>query len=263
MSEDLPVRIAVNDAEFIGATAFFRNRAFLNQLGKEAARLGADGRQVRILNHACSIGAETYSLAIHLKLRCPTLDFKIDATDVSQGFRNFAIAGAYPERVMSGLTPEEAACFDVSADGTRLVSHGVRKHVTFLPVSSFVDFETDAAYDIVLVCNALVYVDRAGQAAAIDKIAGYNASLLAVTAFHNATIAEDLARNGYRAVMESFEDIHAGWIDRFRRDPTAPTPPRPPNIKGDAWMAALDREPGWRYRHGALFAKDLEARSVA
>lgn len=257
MQAKAPVRLRPTHGDLIGTTAFFRNRAFLRQLSVETARCGGGGRTVRVLVHACSIGAEAYSLAINLRLRYPSLKFHIDATDVSTGFRDFAANGVYQDEHLAGLTADERACFEARPDGALVVGADVRSHVDFLPAASFVDFEADAPYDVVTVCNALVYVDAEGQSRTLDRIAAYNTGVLAVTAHHRGTIAQDLERNGYRPVMEGFEAIHAGWIDRLR--PPGQVLKLTPNIKADPYIDPIDDKPGWRYRHGALFVKDAAA----
>jgi hypothetical protein len=108
-------------------------------------------------------------------------------------------------------------------------------------------------FDVVTLCNALVYVPADGQAQAIRRIAGYNQGLLAVTGGHKDTIARDLDSAGYEAVMDDFRAVHAGWTDRFRT--RAPGVELPPNIFADPFMDPIDDRPGWRYRHGAIFRK--------
>lgn len=248
-----PVRISATTESSIGTTAFFRNRAFLEQLGCEAERLGADGRTVQILAHACSIGAEVYSLAIHLMLRHPDIEFSLHATDVSDEFRETAEAGVYDSTYLSALEPDELAFFESIDDGELSISSDVRARVAFLPAASFVDFDASATYDIVTVCNALVYVSAEEQARTIDQIAKYNSGVLAVTASHRQSIADDLARNGYRPVMGRFMSIHAGWIDRHR--PPEGSMMLSPLVKADPWIDEVESGPGWRYRHGSIFVK--------
>jgi len=248
-----PVRLRAVQGSFIGTTAFFRNRAFLAQLGDEAERLAADGRRLRILVHACSIGAEAYSLAIYLKIRFPDLDFELSATDIAENFCVIATEAQFDAEVLAALSRQEAAFFDALPDGRYRVGASIRRHVQILPPQSFVTFAPDGVYDIVTISNALCYVTAAEQAAALDGAACYNSGVLAVTAFHADGIAEDLTRSGYAPVMGRFQDIHAGWTDRQK--PVGGPVRLSPVVKTNPYLSPIDDGPGWQYRHGAIFQK--------
>ncbi len=254
------VRLRPTDGPLIGTTAFFRNRAFLGAFCRQI-RPAQDG-PTRILAHACSIGAEAYSLAIRLMVERPELDFQIEATDLSQGFVNYAARGAYPAAALQAALPEEQRFIQPVDANTLAISPDVRARVSFLPACSFAEFTAEKVYDAVILCNALVYVDGATQGAVIDRIAGYNADLLAVTAAHQDRVATDLERNAYAPIMDDFAAIHAGWIDRQRPAgfPKGSCPPA--GAHADPYIDPIDDEPGWRYRHGAFFRKQALA-SVA
>lgn len=248
-----PVRIRPTDGPLIGTTAFFRNRAFLAAFCRQIR--AKPGKPVRIMAHACSVGAEAYSLAVRLLIDRPELDFQIDATDLSQGFVNYAERGFYPNAALAGATEGELKHFLPAGGDAVGVSPDVRARVRFLPAASFADFTANAEYDVVLLCNALVYVDGAAQGATIDRIAGYNTDLLAVTAAHQDRIAEDLARNDYAPVMDDFAAIHAGWTDRHRPAGFPKGSPPPTGAFADPYLDPIDNDTGWQYRHGAFFRK--------
>lgn len=251
------VRLRPTDGALIGTTAFFRNRAFFGVFCRQI-KPAADG-PTRILAHACSIGAEAYSLAIRLMIERPQLDFQIEATDLSQGFVNYAAKGVYPRVVMQGAQSQEQQYFQQADAETVAITDALRARVSFLPARSFSEFEAEKVYDAVILCNALVYVDGPTQGSTIDRVAGYNFDLLAVTAAHQDRIAEDLERNAYAPIMDDFEAIHAGWIDR-QRPPGFPKGSPPPNgAQADPYIDPIDDEPGWRYRHGAFFRKQANA----
>lgn len=159
MNEQSPaaatVRLRPTDGPLIGSTAFFRNRAFLGAFCHQI-RPAADG-PTRIMAHACSIGVEAYSLAIRLMIERSELDFQIEATDLSQGFVNYA--ATYPSGVLQGALAEEHAFFDRVDDNAVMIAPKVRARVKFLTARSFADFEADKVYDAVILCNSLVYVD--------------------------------------------------------------------------------------------------------
>jgi SAM-dependent methyltransferase len=76
------------------ATKFFRN---LNQLAAFDGPLSAftSAPQLRVLNVGCSVGCEAFSVAGHLALSNPRLDFQIDACDTSDEMLAVARSGAY------------------------------------------------------------------------------------------------------------------------------------------------------------------------
>jgi hypothetical protein len=119
----------------------------------------------------------------------------------------------------------------------------VQAPVTSLPAQSFADFQADKVYDAVILCNSLVYVDGQTQGATIDRIAGYNADLLAVTAAHQDRIAADLERNAYVPIMDDFAAIHAGWIDRHRPPGLPKGPPPPTGAQVHPYMMLLIMSP--------------------
>ncbi len=257
MTDNRSVRVRPIDGKFIGTTAFFRNRAFLAALASEIRPVS--GRPVRILAHACSIGAEAYSLAIELRLRRPDFAFEIDATDLSQNFVNFARRGVYPLDWLNGLRADERAFFESADAATMRVVPEIRQAVRFLDAQSFVDLTPERAYDVTLLCNALVYVDGATQSRTLYRIAGYTNDMLAVTAAHLDRIEADLDRNGLTPILTGFEAIHAGWTDRQRPPGMRPGASVSNLIFTDPYLDPIDSGPGWQYRHGALFRKRAAA----
>ena len=233
------VRLRPTDGSLIGTIAFFRNRAFLGPFCRQI-RPATDG-PTRILAHACSIGPEAYSLAIRMRIERPELDFQIDATDLSQGFVNYAARGAYPSAVLQGAVAEEQSFFQQIDDKTVAIAPEVRARVNVLPARSFAEFEAEKVYDAVILCNALVYVDGPTQGSTIDRIAA------------------DLERNAYAPIMDDFAAIHAGWIDRQRPPGFPKGSPPPTGAQADPYIDPIDDDAGWRYRHGAFFRKQAIA----
>ncbi|MGZ0190007.1 MAG: hypothetical protein ACKVH0_18720 [Alphaproteobacteria bacterium] len=135
----------------------------------------------------------------------------------------------------------------------------MRARVQFIQPASFVDCDPGRTFDVVSLCNGLMYVQAPGQAQAIDRISGYNSALLAVTGGHPDTIATDLTRNGYAPILSGLHDIHNGWTDRIRPPSWPKGAPLPHNIHCDPFLDAIDDQPGWQYRFGALFQKEPAA----
>lgn len=94
-----------------GATAFFRNRPFLETLSRRRHCPLSTQDKVTIFVHACSIGAEPYSFALwwlhRVKPGRPNMLIEIVATDIDPEFLEFAVQGCYPQTILEGMTDEE------------------------------------------------------------------------------------------------------------------------------------------------------------
>lgn len=253
MNAPPPLRLRPSVGIRIGTTAFFRNRAFLRVLLDELDKV--TGSEVRVLVHAASIGAEAYSLGIAL-LSDPRFEHRsvrIDATDIEPAFVRFAGAGRYPAEVAAGLGAGERSWFRRVDDKQIEVGEKLRECVRFLEASSVQAFETTETYDAVLVMNALIYVDAAGQRQAIDRIAGYNRGVLGLTAFHMDSIRADLEPAGYAPVTREIAAIHDGWTDRRVR--TAGPELRPGVIFHSWSLPEFSEIADWEYRYCSIFRK--------
>jgi chemotaxis methyl-accepting protein methylase len=94
-----------------GTTAFFRNRPFLGTLTALLAE--DDAPLVRVFVHACSVGAEPYSLAmwsLHRAWPLAPRRVEIVASDIEPAFLETARRGVYPNEVLDPLTDEERTC---------------------------------------------------------------------------------------------------------------------------------------------------------
>lgn len=233
-----------------GATAFFRNRPFLDQFFKLlSARCG---QKCKVLVHACSIGAEPYSLAfwsLHRRKEYG-VDLTIHATDVNAAFLGLAQQGVYPSGILDGMTPEERSWFEIGNDVV-LVPERIRQMVKFLPPRSFVDSDLGETYDAVLIMNALTYVSQEQQRAAICHAAARTRHVLALTAFHPDTIRRDVEQVGFLPHPEGMEEIHAAWGDRLSNYPIDPLSPE------YSWkLPPFDcKAPDSEYRLCSLFAR--------
>lgn len=248
-----PVMIRAYNGGHKGATAFFRNRPFLDTFFSTLIPL-CEGR-IRILVHASSVGAEPYSLALwwlHRVLPSALGDAGIDivATDIDPGFLAFAQTASYPEALRAGMSPEEQSWFE-AVDGKIVVPPEARKLVRFLDAMSFVDGDPGEAFDAVLVMNALTYVSAMDQSMALDRWASYTKHVLATTAFHPDSIMNDLVRSGFAPCMDNHRQIHESWGDRLAKGPVAPESP------DYSWrLPPYDTSVSdYAYRYGAIFLR--------
>ena len=251
-----PIMIRAYNEGHKGATAFFRNRPFLDTL---FSILGSRCTgNIRILVHASSVGAEPYSLAMwwlkrFLPQNSTALSLDIVATDIDNGFLAYSQQASYPDSLLNGMSAEEKSWFDIGG-GQIVVPSYARNHVRFLPPMSFVDGDPGGVFDAVLIMNALTYVSSEDQSRALDRLAKYARYVIAATAFHPDSIKGDLVRNRFSPCMENHQKIHDAWGDRLSNRPVAPDSPEyswrlPP------YDSSITDYP---YRYGAIFLRDKE-----
>lgn len=255
-----PVMIRVYNGVQKGATAFFRNRPCIETLF--SLLTVEEGKRVKILVHACSVGAEPYSLAlwwIHKVLsKQPGVgEIDIVATDINSEFLAFARKGVYPDSLLTGMTPEEQSWFEHS-EGSISIPDEARRLVRFLEPMSFVDGNPGEQFDAVLVMNALTYVSKAEQSAALVQCATYTTQILAITAFHPDSVRDDIVRVGFEPVLNQHRQIYEAWVERLtvgQISPDSPDyswklPPYDPSVSDYA------------YRFGTLFRRMDTMRSL-
>ncbi len=248
-----PVILRVYNNEHKGATAFFRNRPFIEAFF--SALLSASEGPVKILVHACSLGAEPYSLAMWwLHKALPSYanktDLEIVASDIDPDFLEFAKQGSYPGNISAGMTSQEQSWFERNGEYFQ-VPDKVRRLVRFLPPMNFVTDDPGEKFDAVLVMNALTYVSAEDQSAALNRCARYCRHLLGVTAFHPDSIRHDLEGVNFEPYVDRHRNIHEAWGDRLV---PGPVPPDSPNY---TWQLPPyeTSSPDFTYRYGALFTR--------
>lgn len=193
-----------------GATAFFRNRPFLNTV---LGLLQKETDTPSTFFHACSIGAEPYSFAAFAKMMM--LDVSIDATDIEPEFMAYAEKGVYPANVLRGMTTEEKYWFTKQKGNNVLLRDEIRRKVKFQPASS-VTQPIDKQYDAVFAMNVLTYLSPDDQTLAIVNMAKSARKFMCVTAFHPDQIKSDMEFAGFEPVEKNQEEIHNAWGDRIR-----------------------------------------------
>jgi chemotaxis methyl-accepting protein methylase len=199
---------------YIGSTCFFRNRKQIDTMLQLID--DTEKSSMKVLFHACSIGAEPYSWAIKHRTSEYSFDLDIFATDACQQFLSVAIQGKYPIGVTDDMWMTEAFCFDSGDwfDPTNKeteLKHRYKAAVMFLPPMDFREELMFDTFDVVVLNNTLVYCSEAEQAKAIDAVAKYNKEFFICSGFHADTIEADLTRNGYVPVTTNMEAIYNNW----------------------------------------------------
>jgi hypothetical protein len=234
-----------------GTTAFFRNRPFLETLAALLAE--SDPPLVRVFVHACSVGAEPYSLALwclHRPWPLAPRHVEIVASDIELAFLETARQGIYPRDVLDPLTDEERSWFVEESEGVR-VPASTRALVRFLPPMSFVNGDPGEDFDAVLIMNGLTYVTPDDQRRAILLASRRARRVLGLTAFHPDSIKLDVTDAGFAPVDRALPEIHAGWGDRVT---TAAIDPGTPNYSFQLPPFSVE-VPEYRYRFCALFTR--------
>ncbi len=245
--------LRVYDGAQKGATAFFRNRPLLETLMELLEQ--RQGRPLRILFHAGSIGAEVYSFVVYalrtgLADRCP---MEIYTTDLNPQFLRFAEEACYPAEVLNSFSEEERNWFERVEDGVVRPVEAVRRRVWFLPACSFVDAvpPEGEVFDVVFILNALTYVTPDQQAECLQNVARYNTDLLVACAFHPDTIRRDLLANGYVPITTRIAEIHNSWTERIRSGELPP--PESPDY---SWVIPPFSEvPEFEFRFCSIFQR--------
>jgi chemotaxis methyl-accepting protein methylase len=194
-----------------GATAFFRNREFLNTI---ISLLKAEGLAApAVFFHACSIGAEPYSFAATAK--ASAFDVAIDATDIEPDFISHAQKAVYPADILGGMLDDEKQCFEVTGQGEIKLRDDLRASVNFVPAQS-ITAPLAKSYDAVFAMNVLTYLPPKLQTEAIATMAKSARKYLCVTAFHPDQIKADMEAAGFAPVLDTQAAIHNAWGDRVR-----------------------------------------------
>lgn len=249
-----PVVLRVYNEDRKGATAFFRNRPFLNTFTDLLHRLPGD--ECSLLIHACSIGAEPYSLAFWWMNRFGKSGkrLKIYASDIDNSFLDYAKQGIYPLDILAGMSAEEQSWFKHSVSSVS-VPDDIKALVTFMPAMSFNDGVQAKQFDAGMIMNALTYVNPSLQAQAIKHLSANVRHLIALTAFHPDSIKQDIENIGFTPHPDNIEQIHNGWGNRVSNNIIHPTsaeyswrlPPYDINI------------PDYQYRLCSIFKRKNEA----
>lgn len=241
----LPHMLRVYKDDKKGATAFFRNRPFLNTILKLMQK---ESDMPSAFFHACSIGAEPYSFIAMAKMLM--LDVSVEATDIEPKFIEVAKEGIYPNAILKGMLPAEKYWFNAKRGGKTQIKDEVRRKVKFQPPASVLE-PLSKEYDTVFAMNVLTYLSPEEQTIAIVNMAKSARRYLCVTAFHPDQIRSDMEFAGFEPVPTAQEEIHNAWGDRVREGGAEPGTP------GYSWIVppyntkAVDYD--WRY--SAIFTR--------
>ncbi|MBB3999636.1 CheR family methyltransferase [Aureimonas pseudogalii] len=128
-----------------------------------AARAAAGGR-VRIWSAGCSMGHETYSIALRLLERMPDAgrhDIRILATDIDRNVLATARAGRYDAATLKVLTPADLdRGFRAAGPDLFEVRPELRELVAFHELNLLSDWPMRGTFDVVFFRNVAIYFDQ-------------------------------------------------------------------------------------------------------
>jgi chemotaxis protein methyltransferase CheR len=161
----------------IHVSSFFRNASTFEAIRRDVfPELFAEGgatRHRRIWSVGCARGEEPYSLAIlvneHLGAARRRWDVQIQAVDVDNRVLEEAKRGEYAWSQVADLDPALRERYFVH-DGTWRVSPELRRMVRFHRRDILMEPPREE-YDFILCRNLLIYFDRAGQEAVLERFA--------------------------------------------------------------------------------------------
>jgi chemotaxis protein methyltransferase CheR len=166
-------------------TSFFREQHHFDHLGRvllpavRAAQTGVTRPRLRIWSAGCSSGPEPYTMAMVLCDQTSDLrrwDARILATDIDTHMVATARHGVYPLESLKTIPVamrDRFTRFAVDADGERVISmtDELRRLIAFKPLNLLESWPMRGPFDAIFCRNVLIYFDRPGRTAVIEKFA--------------------------------------------------------------------------------------------
>ncbi|WP_298571201.1 protein-glutamate O-methyltransferase CheR [uncultured Aliiroseovarius sp.] len=170
---------ATERGEFISVlttnvSSFFREphhfSALAKDIGPALVAKQERGDRVRIWSAGCSNGQEPLSIAMtlidHGVVR-PNGDVKILATDIDPNVIRFAASGTYPDRMISGLPPQNRDRFFDQVTGEDGVSwrasKSVRDLISYRELNLLSPWPMTGKFDVIFCRNVVIYFDQDTQ----------------------------------------------------------------------------------------------------
>ena len=163
-------------------TSFFRDMHIFTAVKEQVIIPAIErGKQhFQIWSAACSAGQEPYSIAFlmeDLKVKYPSLSYRITASDISKEILARAQAGAYSQlEVQRGLpTPYLVKHFERAeakpgepADWK--IKSGLKANISFRHLNLLAPYPALGPFDLVFLRNVLIYHDENHRTEILDKI---------------------------------------------------------------------------------------------
>ena len=177
------IRFLVN-ALTTNLTSFFREHHHFDHLAKtvlagaKAAQVQNSQPRLRIWSAGCSSGPEPYTMAMVLSANIPDIrrwDAKILATDIDTHMVDTARRGVYPADSAKTIPAELRDRFTKrvrdSGEPEITMADELRRLITFKPLNLLEPWPMKGPFDAIFCRNVLIYFDRTGRTAVIEKFA--------------------------------------------------------------------------------------------
>ena len=177
------IRFLVN-ALTTNLTSFFREHLHFDHLAKSAlaavktSQVHSGQPRLRIWSAGCSSGPEPYTIAMVLCSTIPDIrrwDARILATDIDTHMVDTARRGVYAADSAKTIPTELRDRFvKRSRDGGEpeiTMAEDLRRLITFKPLNLLEPWPMKGPFDAIFCRNVLIYFDRPGRTAVIEKFA--------------------------------------------------------------------------------------------
>lgn len=165
------------DALATNTTSFFREKQHFNFLESEIYPLlkRAGQRKIRIWSGASSIGAEPYTLAVHLLENfddVARMDIKILATDLSSKAVNRTKEGVYTEKELDGMPKSlRSKYFEQRTGGTMGVNDQIKSMVAVHRLNLMDPWPMQGPFDAIFLRNVMIYFDAPVRERIVNRMA--------------------------------------------------------------------------------------------
>ncbi|MBC2606911.1 protein-glutamate O-methyltransferase CheR [Pelagicoccus albus] len=172
------------DAISTNHTFFFREINHFNFLNSVILPQFANGqlgnkRDLKIWSCACSTGEEPYSLSIALEeylSGIPSLDWKIQCSDISNRVLDFASKGIYEQERLKNVKPEWIKRYfqkgEKQMQGYYRVRPEISKKLGFQRLNLFApQYPWNEKFQVIFCRNVMIYFDRETQQELVGRLA--------------------------------------------------------------------------------------------
>lgn len=171
------VMLALFDALATNTTSFFREKQHFDFLASELYQtIQQKGqRTLRFWSAASSIGAEIYTLAVHLHEHFnafESMDTKLLATDLSSKAVDRTKEAVYTEKELDGMPkPLRAKYFDKKDGGRMGVKPALRSLVSVHRLNLLDPWPMQGPFDAIFLRNVMIYFDAPVRERLVNRMA--------------------------------------------------------------------------------------------
>lgn len=161
-------------------TAFFREAHHFDYVRDTIVpQIRQSGRRTtRCWSAGCSLGEETYSLAMTLAesfANMPSMDWRIYATDIDSDVLAHGSSGIYMRERLNAVPDRQLHRWFLKGSGSQAgkvkIKPELRRHIDFQQVNLMADWPIDGPLDFIFCRNVMIYFDQQTQARLLSRMA--------------------------------------------------------------------------------------------